>query len=110
MIFGPKTLKNCFKDPEMYTLSESIGLYTKMKSKWCYLEYFYEILGIFTPKIAFFAKNCAFVKKHKKLMQIHSFQQNWPQISTNHLCMVLQKRYVQFFDILIFLPFFCPQK
>ena len=57
MIFGPKTLQNCFKDPEMHILSESIGLYPKMKSKWCYLEHFYEISGIFRPKIAFSRQN-----------------------------------------------------
>ena len=65
MIFGPKTLKNCFKDPEMHILSESIGLYPKMKSKWCYLEYFYEISVIFRPKIAFLDKILHFLKTRK---------------------------------------------
>ena len=41
----------------MHILSESIGLYPKMKSKWCYLEHFYEISGIFRPKIAFSRQN-----------------------------------------------------
>ena len=57
MIFGPKTLQNCFKDPEMHILSESIGLYPKMKSKWCYLEYFCE-------------KGPSFVKKGPNLLKL----------------------------------------
>ena len=66
----------------MHILSESIGLYPKMRSKWCYLEYFYEISGIFKPKIAFFSKNCAFVKNTKSWCKStvfskigHKFQQ-----------------------------------
>ena len=66
----------------MHILSESIGLYPKMKSKLCYLKYFCEIFGIFRPKIAFFAKNCAFVKNTKSWCKStvfskigHKFQQ-----------------------------------
>ena len=47
MIFGPKTLQNCFKDPEMHILSESIGLYPKIKSNLGSNQYFQQIWALF---------------------------------------------------------------
>ena len=42
---------------KMYIFSELIDLHPKNKSKSGYLKYFYEIFGIFGPKIVDFAKN-----------------------------------------------------
>ena len=43
---------------KMYIFSELIDLHPKNKSKSGYLKYFYEIFGIFGPKIADLAKFC----------------------------------------------------